>query len=183
MPLTRREFVLAGAAGGAALASGIVLPVGLSWERDDSGAPTTVTLEYPEISLSGYSRLGVGHPVMFDYPAVDQTNLLVRLGRPVPHGIGPEDDLVAFSNLCTHMGCPITEFRAEDGVLGPCPCHFTAFDLTRDGQPAFGQATQHLPRVVLRLDGDEVIATGIRRPLYGHADPLHGVGVELLGST
>jgi arsenite oxidase small subunit len=183
MTLSRREFVLIGAAGGATLAGGLMVPLGMSWDRDEKGDPVAVTLDYPEVEVGQYSALTVGVLSNFAYPAKNQSNLLVRVGKPIMHGIGPDSDVVAYSNLCTHMGCPITEYQADEAVLGPCPCHYTAFDLAKDGQPAFGQATQNLPRVMLRLDGDKIFATGIHRPLYGHSDPLHGVGVELLQST
>jgi len=183
MPLTRREFELLGAAGGAAAASGVLVPLGLTWERDEDGEATAVRLDYPEVVVGRYGDLAVGEPLSFEYPGPGMPNVLVRLGRPAEQAIGPDADLVAFSSLCTHMGCPVTEFRADEGVLGPCPCHFTAFDLAHDGQPAFGQATQRLPRVMLRLDGDDVVAVGIRRPVYGHADNLRGVGVELFSAS
>ncbi len=183
MPLTRREFMIAGSAIGAALGGGIVAPVALTWERDASGDVAAVTARFPERTVGRWSELVVGESTTFDYPAEGQPNVLVRVGRPVAHGIGREHDLVGFSSTCTHMGCPLTEYRADTATLGPCPCHFTTFDLAADGIPAFGQATQHLSRVLLRLDGDEVVAFGLRRPIYGHADPLHGVGVRVLAST
>jgi arsenite oxidase small subunit len=183
MVLSRREFVLAGTAIGALMGGGVVLPVGLNWDRDEAGSPTAVTVDFPAVVVAHYASLTDGIPVQFDYPSVGQSNLLIRMGRPVDHGIGPLGDLVGFSNHCTHMGCPIIEFFSEHGVLGPCPCHFTVFDLTRDGLPAIGQATQRLPRILLRVDGDDVVAHGVNRPLYGHADPLHGIGVELLTTT
>ncbi|MBC8365711.1 MAG: arsenate reductase (azurin) small subunit [Actinobacteria bacterium] len=183
MSLTRREFVFLGAAGGAAAAAGVILPVGLSWDRDEDGEVTALVLQYPEVVVGSYLELEIGTPSTFEYPAPGQPNVLARLGMPAEHGIGPEEDLVAFSSLCTHMGCPVTEFQSDEGVLGPCPCHFTSFDLAHDGQPAIGQATQRLPRVLLRLDGDEIVATGLRRHVYGYADNLQGVGVELLQSS
>ena len=183
MSLTRREFVIAGGAIGAALGGGIVAPVALTWERDRSGELAAVTARFPEVRVARWPELAVGETTAFDYPAEGQPNLAVRIGRPVEHGVGPERDLVAFSSTCTHMGCPLEEYRADTATLGPCPCHFTTFDLAADGIPSFGQATQHLSRVLLRLDGDDVVAFGVRRPIYGHADPLYGVGVRVLEST
>lgn len=64
---------------------------------------------------------------------------------------------LAFLNVCTHMGCrlvyavkgarpvqlvPISETGA---TCGPCHCHGTTFDLTKDGLVVLGPATQNLP--------------------------------------
>ena len=183
MAMTRREFVAAGAAVGAALGGGVVLPVGLAWERDRSGSVIAVVARFPGVVITDQGSLVEGEPVWFSYPSEGQANMLVKMGWPVDHGAGPDRDIVAFSTHCTHMGCPIQEFSPATGTLGPCSCHFTTFDLGKDGIPAFGQATQHLPRVLLRLDGDGVVAVGLRRPIYGHSDPLHGVAVRVLEST
>ena len=70
------------------------------------------------------------------------------------------------------MGCPITTYQHEDHVLGPCPCHFSSFDLSRDGIVAFGQATQNLARILLEIDADDIYATGVFRLVYGLGDNL-----------
>lgn len=183
MPLSRREFMIAGTAVGAVLGGGVVVPIGLTWSRDGNGQIAAVTARFPDVVVATYTDMAIGEPVTFDYPAEGQPNLAVRLERPVNHGIGPDQDLVAYSSTCTHMGCPVSEFTSEGSILGPCPCHFTVFDLANDGIPAFGQATQNLPRVLIRLEGGEVVAFGVHRPIYGHADPLYGVGVRVLAST
>ena len=64
--------------------------------------------------------------------------------------------LVAFSNICTHMGCALipaaNSSRLEDTYLaGPCPCHMTLFDLSRGGMVVVGPATEALPQLSLQL--------------------------------
>ncbi len=53
--------------------------------------------------------------------------------RPAP---GREDwtvdGIVAYSKLCTHVGCPVGLYQAEDGLL-LCPCHQSTFDVLRRG--------------------------------------------------
>ncbi len=173
MPLTRREFLLAGAAAGAFVGAGVVLPVAITL-RDENGGPDSEALIYPRQRIASLSELQEGTPVFFDYPLVGQSNLLVKVGAPAEAGVGPDGDVVAFSNLCTHMGCPITTYQAAEGVLGPCPCHFTTFDLAHDAQVTLGQATQQLPRVLLTADGDDIYADGLLRLVYGHQNSLVG---------
>ena len=183
MPLTRREFVIAGDAVGAVVGGGVVAPVALTWERDRAGNFTAVTARFPEVIVAELSRLVVGEPATFDYPAEGKPNVLVRIGRPVEHGVGPDLDLVGFSSACAHTGCPLDEYRADTTTLGLCPCHSTTFDLTVDGSSSLGQDPEYPSRILLRLDGDDVVAYGVRRPILGDADPLHGVGVRVVEST
>ena len=173
--MRRRDLLAGGAAAGALLAGGVLVPVGIVLTDDEDSVATGALLaRYPRVRVGSASDLGVGETQFFDYPWEAASNILVRTSEPVPGGIGPDRDLIAFSNQCTHMGCPITEYHADEHVLGPCPCHFSSFDLSRDGIASFGQATQNLPRVLLELDGDDVYATGMFRLIYGHADNLAG---------
>ncbi|MFQ5557503.1 MAG: arsenate reductase (azurin) small subunit [Acidimicrobiales bacterium] len=189
--MTRRELLLAGVATGAVTAGGVLVPVAVVLDDGGSAPGTTapgvsvtgatgaLVSVFPRTRVTSFADLEVGEPVFFDYPLVGQSNIAVRFGEALPGGVGPDRDLVAYSNICTHMGCTITDFVTEHGVLGPCPCHFTTFDLRRDGQVTLGQATQNLPRVLLDVDGDEVCADAVFRLVYGHADTLSGVGVEI----
>jgi ubiquinol-cytochrome c reductase iron-sulfur subunit len=70
------------------------------------------------------------------------------------------DDIVAYSKLCTHVGCPVGLYQAEAGLL-LCPCHQSTFDVMRHAQPVFGPAARSLPQLPLGLDDDGyIIATG-----------------------
>ena len=83
--------------------------------------------------------------------------LLVRLGRPATGGVGEHRDIVAFSQLCTHQGCPVA---FVDGRFR-CPCHFSQFDPAVEGRCYQGPAHHDLPRVLLEVEGDTVYATGM----------------------
>jgi arsenite oxidase small subunit len=102
-------------------------------------------------------------------------NMLVKLGRPAGGGVGPDQDIVAFSTLCTHMGGPLGgQYRAPHKVVGPCPLHLTSFDLTRHGMVVAGQATESLPQIVLETRGDEIWATGVMGLIFGYHANLAG---------
>lgn len=106
--------------------------------------------------MGSLSSVVEGEPVFFDYPLEGQSNIMVKLGERAIGGVGDDRDIVAFSNICTHMGCPVTDYEPEHAVLGPCACHFTTFDLSRDGQVVLGQGRQNLPRLLLETEGDDV---------------------------
>ncbi len=128
---------------------------------------------YPRLRIAALSDVREGQAISFDYPLQGQRSVLIKLGRPAAGGVGADGDIVAFSELCTHMGCPMgTLYKAEHGILGPCACHFTTFDLTHRGMVVIGQATENLPQVVLEIEGGEVYATGMDGIIYGFRDNL-----------
>ncbi len=60
---------------------------------------------------------------------------------------------VAYSKICTHAGCPVGLFRAEDNLL-LCPCHQSTFDVARGAVPTFGPAARPLPQLPMAVDAD-----------------------------
>jgi len=166
--LSRRAFLLAGGTG--------VTILGLGGLSEVFGA--TVSLQrasYPPRRVGGLRTLKEGEPVTFRYPWNDynSTNMLVKLGVRAGGGVGPDQDVVAFSSLCTHMGGPLGgQYRAQYRVLGPCPLHLTTFDLTKHGMVAAGQATESLPQIVLETRGDEIWATGVMGLIFGYHSNL-----------
>lgn len=136
--------------------------------------------EYPRRTIAKLSALVANQPVTFRYPW-DHPHcecVLLRLAETAGGGIGPDKNIVAFHMLCTHMGAtiPAEDFHGQVGIAGPCPLHLTTFDLTKHGMVVSGHATQGLPQVILELDGDEIVATGMLGLLYGfsnnHQNPV-----------
>lgn len=184
MGLSRREFLLTGTAAGAVVGAAVLVPLGfVLTDEDDAppGATGAALATFPRTRVASVSELNVGEANFFDYPYEGTSNILVKLGESASGGVGPDRDVVAYSNRCTHMGCPVTEYQSELHVLGPCPCHFSSFDLSREGLNSFGQATQSLPRVLLEVDGDDVYATGVYRLMFGMNDNLAGENLVVVG--
>ncbi len=128
---------------------------------------------YPEKAVGRLSQLRDGSPVPFDYPLANQPNQLFKLGAEAMRGVGPAKDIVAFSMLCTHMGGNLSgRYRHDSKALGPCPFHFSTFDLRKGGSPVHASATQNLPQVLLRLDGEEIVAYGMVGLIYGQRSNL-----------
>ncbi|MGY1948711.1 Rieske (2Fe-2S) protein [Nocardia asiatica] len=55
----------------------------------------------------------------------------------------------AFSAICTHQGCSVTDIR--DGLIA-CPCHGSRFRIT-DGSPERGPAREPLDGRETRVEG------------------------------
>lgn len=63
------------------------------------------------------------------------------------------DGILAYSKICTHVGCPIALWEQHTHhVL--CPCHQSTFDLGNSGVVVFGPAARSLPQLPIRVDAD-----------------------------
>jgi ubiquinol-cytochrome c reductase iron-sulfur subunit len=63
------------------------------------------------------------------------------------------DGIIAYSKICTHVGCPVSLYdRTTHHLL--CPCHQATFDLSDNGAVVFGPATRSLPQLPIAIDDD-----------------------------
>ncbi len=97
--------------------------------------------------------------------------LLIRmepgLNKPLP---GRENwayqDHVAYSKICTHVGCPVGLYEKQSHKL-LCPCHQSTF-LVPDGcRVVFGPAARRLPQlpITVNADGEFVATAGFDEPV------------------
>jgi arsenite oxidase small subunit len=165
--MSRRQMLLA--SGGAVT---VVTLAGIS-ELAFAQPVRAVKAEYPRQKIGSLSQLKKGVPIEFAYPNKDVSNMLVKLGVAAGGGVGPQKDVVAFNQLCTHMGASMQgTYKDAHQVLGPCPLHLTTFDLTRHGMVVSGHGTESLPQIVLEVVGDDIFAVGVMGLVYGHFSNL-----------
>ncbi|MFO8141221.1 MAG: arsenate reductase (azurin) small subunit [Marinobacter sp.] len=173
MKLSRRRFLaFTGTTAAGSVALGGSLLLNPAHAAEGSQHPGKVMLDYPKTAISKAGDLKVGQPVSFTYPDADSPCTLVKTGRKTQGGVGPDGDIVAYSIMCTHMGCPVS-YSTEERTF-KCPCHFSVFDSELNGQMVSGQATENLPRILLSYrDSDGSIeATGVEGLLYGRQSNL-----------
>jgi ubiquinol-cytochrome c reductase iron-sulfur subunit len=88
----------------------------------------------------------------------DAATLLIKV-RPSELALDAEraawapEGAIGYSKICTHAGCPVGLYRAEDNAL-LCPCHQSTFDVLRGAIPTFGPAVRRLPQLPLGVDGE-----------------------------
>ena len=138
----RRDFVKFLTLTSLAFTVGQFWIAGQNWLRKRQGLP-----EMRRIAAVG--EIAIGATVVFDYPAVHDSCILVRLS---------DAEFVAYSQKCTHLACAVVP-SADKGTIH-CPCHEGYFDLAT-GRPIAGPPRRPLPRITLEVRGSDVYATGV----------------------
>lgn len=67
------------------------------------------------------------------------------------------DGNVAYSKICTHVGCPVSLYRSTTHEL-LCPCHQSTFNVLDGAKPVFGPAARSLPQLPLYITDDGYLA-------------------------
>ena len=129
--ITRRK-TLTGAA-----AVGVGLPLLAACGGDSGGTATEAPAAGEE--LGSVAEVPVGGGKVFG----DQK---VVVTQPT------EGDFKAFSAVCTHESCLVTQ--VADGTID-CRCHGSKFS-DQDGSVVNGPATSALPAVTIKVDGDTI---------------------------
>jgi arsenite oxidase small subunit len=155
----RRQFL-----SGASMAAAGVAAATVAIPQGKAASPAR--LSYPSNRLANVSELKANEPLNVSYPDNDAPGVLLKLGKRVANGVGPERDIVGFSTTCPHKGFPLS-YNKSDRTLN-CPGHYSRFDCEAGGQQIWGQATQNLPQYVLRVDASgDIYAEGVDELLYG----------------
>ena len=61
--------------------------------------------------------------------------------------------IVAYSKVCTHVGCPVALNEQHTHHL-LCPCHQSQFDVADEAKVIFGPAKRPLPQLPITVDAD-----------------------------
>ena len=143
--LTRRG-VLRGAA-----VSGVALPVLAACGADDATTGTSA----PETSAGGGGAGGASVatadvPVGGGTIVTDDDDNVFVVTQPA------EGEFKAFSGICTHQKCPVTEVAGDEIV---CNCHGSRYAVA-DGSVVEGPAPAPLAEVTATVEGDQVVVSG-----------------------
>lgn len=61
--------------------------------------------------------------------------------------------IVAYSKICTHVGCPVALYEQQTHNL-LCPCHQSQFDVSNHAAVIFGPAARPLPQLPIAIDDE-----------------------------
>ena len=138
--VTRREFARFLVAGAGVMAAGnLGLAAWTQLRTINTGVPR---------ELIPLTDVAVGDTYLFTYPGDNDPAILLRLA---------EDEVVAFSQKCTHLGC-VVYFEADEDRWH-CPCHEGNFD-TRTGTVISGPPPRALGRIDVEIRDDTIWALG-----------------------
>jgi arsenite oxidase small subunit len=161
---------------------------------------STTSSPFPQILVANISALtgtNLGQTVSFNYPLEETPNLLIKLGVKAEGGVGPDGDIVAFSQVCQHLGCiwgyiatgdsPVcaSSYKAP-GPVGYCCCHGSQYDLANGAAVLGGPAPRPVPQVTLSYDDSsgDIYATGMGPPtIFGYHTGSNNVLYDLQGGT
>jgi ubiquinol-cytochrome c reductase iron-sulfur subunit len=99
--------------------------------------------------------LKVGTPNLLEERAKAAV-ILIRLDPDIldeKSRAGAYEGIIAYSKICTHMGCPVGLYEQQTHHL-LCPCHQSTFDLTQACKVIFGPAKRPLPQLPITVDAD-----------------------------
>lgn len=162
-----------------------------------TSSSSSATSPFPRLMVANVSDISGGQTVVFNYPLTNTPNVLAKLGTKAEGGVGPDEDIVAFSVVCQHLGC-IWGYVPEGGSpkcnssynapspVGYCCCHGSIYDLENGGKVISGPAPRPTPQVTLEFDSStgDIYAVGMGPPsIFGHDTGSDDVLNDLQGGT
>ncbi|HWP48671.1 MAG TPA: Rieske (2Fe-2S) protein [Candidatus Limnocylindrales bacterium] len=117
--------------------------------------------------------LPLGGPQVMAYPMDPKTKVVKdgsRLNKIIIIHLDPielseetrahsVEGIVAYSAICTHQGCDVTEWKSKEKVF-LCPCHESEFDPKNEAQVVHGPASRRLAALPLKLVEGALVAAG-----------------------
>jgi len=176
---SRRTFLKVAMTASALLAFG---GIGTLLKSVTNPPPAAVSLTaFQRVRIANVADLQVNRPIFFSYPLDTESNILIRLGQKADGGVGPDGDIVAFSQICQHLGCPYAfipvggaptcdpSYKAASPI-GYCCCHGGVYDYLHGGKVIGGPPPNPVPQVILSVDtSGDIFAIGMAPPaIYGH---------------
>lgn len=126
--------------------------------RDPDGSP----IKASEVTLgSAFHVIPEGLQDLEHGKLEEKAKAAVLLMRLKPEDLtvseGKEDwnyqGIVAYSKICTHVGCPVALYEQQTHHL-LCPCHQSQFDIKEEAKVIFGPAKRPLPQLPITVDDE-----------------------------
>jgi Rieske Fe-S protein len=136
---SRRQFVKIACCSALAVGAGWLAKDKLFARAQEAGPKLLGRME--EIPVGGYK--------LFRYPTESDPCIIVRLS---------ETELVAYSQACTHLMCPVN--YQHDKRQFYCPCH-EGFFSAEDGHVLAGPPPRPLPRIKIEVRDGAIHAVGL----------------------
>jgi ubiquinol-cytochrome c reductase iron-sulfur subunit len=125
--------------------------------RDPNGLP----IKAADVTLGSVFHVIPENLHESSHPLEEKAKAAVLLMRLRPEDLNPSPEredwafrgIVAYSKICTHVGCPVALYEQQTHHL-LCPCHQSQFDITREAAVIFGPAKRPLPQLPITVDDE-----------------------------
>lgn len=138
--VTRREFVRYLTLGSAGAALGSLALAAMTQARVPAERIPTAIVAVDDVPVAG--------SYLFRYPTDDDPAIIIR---------PTEDELLAYSQRCTHLAC-VVYYEHDESKLR-CPCHHGVFDAA-DGRNVAGPPPRPLNRIDIEVRDGVIWAVG-----------------------
>jgi ubiquinol-cytochrome c reductase iron-sulfur subunit len=127
-------------------------------DRDPDGTP----IKASDVTIgSAFHVIPEGLNELQEGKLNEKAKAVVLLMRLDPESLNPSagredwgyNGIVAYSKICTHVGCPVALYEQQTHHL-LCPCHQSTFDLTQECKVIFGPASRPLPQLPIAVDDE-----------------------------
>jgi ubiquinol-cytochrome c reductase iron-sulfur subunit len=130
---------------------------GVRLTRDPSGTP----IKASDVTIGSAFHVIPEGLKDAEHMLEEKAKAVVLLMRLNPEKLNPSegredwgfDGIVAYSKICTHVGCPVALYEQQTHHL-LCPCHQSTFDLTQECKVIFGPASRPLPQLPISVDDE-----------------------------
>ncbi|MGO1434268.1 MAG: cytochrome bc1 complex Rieske iron-sulfur subunit [Canibacter sp.] len=125
--------------------------------RDPSGVP----IKASEVTIGSAFHVIPENLYQAEHPLDEKAKAIVLLMRLDESELKEEEDrkdwsydgIVAYSKVCTHVGCPVALYEQHTHHL-LCPCHQSQFDVSEHAKVVFGPAKRPLPQLPITVDDE-----------------------------
>ena len=125
--------------------------------RDPSGVP----IKASEVTIGSAFHVIPENLYQAEHPLDQKAKAIVLLMRLDESELKEEEDrkdwsydgIVAYSKVCTHVGCPVALYEQHTHHL-LCPCHQSQFDVSEHAKVVFGPANWLLPQLPITVDDE-----------------------------
>jgi len=124
--------------------------------------PTGIPIKASDVTIgSVFHVIPEGLSEMEEHKLEEKAKAAVLLVRVNPSDLNEDPDkadwsyqgIVAYSKICTHVGCPVALYEQRTHHL-LCPCHQSTFDLANHCEVIFGPASRSLPQLPIAVDAE-----------------------------
>ena len=130
---------------------------GVRLARDPSGIP----IKASEVTIGSAFQVIPENLYEQEHYLDAKAKAIVLLVRMDPNELKEADDrkdwsydgIVAYSKVCTHVGCPVALYEQHTHHL-LCPCHQSEFDVAEGAKVIFGPAARPLPQLPITIDDE-----------------------------